>query len=292
MSDTASPRPAPPFSGTSIPYPGRSTEMRPPPDHGEQSYRGSGKLAGKVALITGGDSGIGRAVAIAFAREGADVLISYLPAEQEDADETKRWIEKAGRRCELCPGDLQNPAYCAAVIEQAIAAFGRLDVLVNNAAFQMFRDEFEDISWEEWRQTQATNLDAMFLLCKAAVPHMPNGSSIINSTSIQAETPIQNLLAYASTKAAIVNFTTSLGGLLAKRGIRVNCVAPGPIWTPISPASMPAKNMDGYGTQTPMGRPGQPAELASAYVYLASNDAGYTTGSKMTVAGGMPALTM
>lgn len=271
-------------------WPGLTKDLDPAPDHGEQSYRGSGRLTGKAAVITGGDSGIGRAVAIAFAREGADVLISYLPVEQDDAEETKRWVEQAGRRCELCPGDLQDHAYCAGIVDQAISAFGRLDILVNNAAFQMYREEFEDITWEDWRQTYATNMDAMFLLCKAAVPHMRRGSCIINSTSIQASTPIPSLLPYASTKAAIVSFTESLGALLAKRGIRVNCVAPGPIWTPISPATMPARIMDGYGEATPMGRPGQPVECAGAYVYLASDQAGYTTGAKITVAGGMPAL--
>ncbi|TXN00162.1 SDR family oxidoreductase [Methylobacterium sp. WL64] len=273
------------------PWPGLTHKLHPLPDHGEGSYRGSGRLAGKAAIITGGDSGIGRAVAIAFAREGADVLISYLPVEQEDADETKRWVEEAGQRCVLCPGDLQDPQQCATVIEQAIAAFGRLDVLVNNAAFQMYHAEFEDITWEEWRQAYATNVDAMFMLCKAAVPYMREGASIINTTSIQATTPIPGLLGYASTKAAIVNFTEALGGLLAKRGIRVNCVAPGPVWTPISPATMPAEFMAGYGMRTPMGRPGQPAECAGAYVYLASSDAGFTTGAKITVAGGMPVLT-
>lgn len=273
------------------PWPGLTGKLHPTPDHGEKSYRGSGKLTGKAAVITGGDSGIGRAVAIAFAREGADILISYLPVEQEDAEETKRWVEDAGRRCVLCPGDLRDSEQCTAVIERAVAAFGRLDVLVNNAAYQMYHEEFEDISWEEWRQAYATNVDAMFLLCKAAVPHMREGASVINSTSIQAVTPIPGLLGYASTKAAIVIFTEALAGLLAKRGIRVNCVAPGPIWTSISPATMPAKFMAGYGRVTPMGRPGQPAECAAAYVYLASEDAGFTTGTKITVAGGMPALT-
>ena len=273
------------------PWPGLTGKLHPIPDHGEKSYRGSGKLTGKAAVVTGGDSGIGRAVAIAFAREGADVLISYLPVEQEDAEETKHWVEDAGRRCVLCPGDLRDSEQCTAVIEQAVAAFGRLDMLVNNAAYQMYHEEFEDITWEEWRQAYATNVDAMFLLCKAAVPHMGEGSSIINSTSIQAVTPIAGLLGYASTKAAIVIFTEALAGLLAKRAIRVNCVAPGPVWTPISPATMPAKFMAGYGKVTPMGRPGQPAECAAAYVYLASEDAGFTTGAKIAVAGGMPTLT-
>ena len=273
------------------PWPGLTGMLHPIPDYCEKSYRGSGKLTGKAAVFTGGDSGIGRAVAIAFTREGADILISYLPVEQEEAEETQDWVEDAGRRCVLCPGDLQDSEECTAVIERAVAAFGRVDVLVNNASYQVYHEEFEDITWEEWRQAYATNIDAIFLLCKAAVPHMGEGSSITNSTSIQAVTPILGLLGYASTKAAIVIFTEALAGLLAKRTIRVNCVAPGPTWTSISPATMRAKFMAGYGRVAPIGRPGQPAECAAAYLYLASEDAGFTTGAKIAVAGGMPALT-
>jgi NAD(P)-dependent dehydrogenase (short-subunit alcohol dehydrogenase family) len=267
--------------------PGRTAEMRPKPDHGEQSYRGSGKLAGKVAVITGGDSGIGRAVAIAFAREGADVLISYLD-EHDDAKETARWVTEAGRRAETVAGDLREPAHCRAVIARAVEAFGRLDILINNAAFQMTRDKLEEISDEEWDRTFDTNIGAMFRLCKAALPHLKPGSAIVNTASVNVDKAPPKLIAYSATKAAIANFTASLGQLLAEQGIRVNCVAPGPIWTPLIPSTMPAAQVESFGQQVPMKRPGQPAEVAPAFVYLASQDASYVTGALVPVTGGTP----
>ena len=264
--------------------------MHPRPDHGERSYTGSGKLAGRAAIVTGGDSGIGRAVAIAYAREGADVLISFLPEEQEDAEETRCWVEQAGRRCALAPGDLQDHDYCRGLVDKAVAAFGRLDILVNNAAFQSTRERLEDVSWDEWRRTWATNVDALFLLCQAALPHLQAGASIINTTSVNSDTPPPKMLAYDATKAAIANITASLGALVAERGIRVNSVAPGPIWTPLIVATMPPEQTGEFGKQTPMGRPGQPAEVAPLYVWLASDEASYVTGARYAVTGGMPML--
>ncbi len=265
--------------------------MTPTADHGEESYRGSGRLTGKATIITGADSGIGRAVAIAFAREGADVLISYL-SEHEDARETARWVEEAGRRAVLVSGDLADAAHCREIVAKAVEAFGRVDVLVNNAAFQMAegRDRVEDIPDEEWDHTFATNIRAMFHTVKAALPHMREGSSIINTTSIQADQPSPNLLPYAATKAAILNFTGNLAQMLGERGIRANCVAPGPIWTPLIPATMPPENVEGFGTQVPLGRPGQPAELAGAYVLLASDEGSYISGANIGVTGGKPII--
>ena len=268
--------------------PGSTAELTPQPDHGEESYRGSGRLEGKKAVITGADSGIGRAVAIAYAREGADVLISYLD-EHDDAQETARWVEEAGRRAILVPGDLQDPAHCRAIIAKAVDEFSeRIDVLVVNAAFQMARDQIEDIPDEEWDRTIATNLDAMFHLCKAAAKHMEDGGSIIGSSSIQSDDPSPELLAYAPTKAAIANFMGGLAQMLGPRGIRVNTVAPGPIWTPLIPATMPEDKVEGFGTQVPLGRPGQPAELAPVYVMLASDEASYVSGATIAVTGGRP----
>src|ERR1700712_4032101 len=252
--------------------PGTLGEMTPKPDHGEESYRGSGRLAGKRAVITGGDSGIGRAVAIAFAREGADVLISYLD-EHEDAKETARWVEQAGRKAVLVPGDIQDPAHCRSVIAKAVEAFGRVDVLVNNAAFQMTRDSLEETPDEEWDRTFQTNITAMFHLCKAAVPHMKPGSAIVNTASVNSDTPKPKLLAYSATKGAIVNFTGGLAQLLAEKGIRANSVAPGPIWTPLIPSTMPPEQVESFGQEVPMKRAGQPAELAPVYVLLASDEA-------------------
>jgi NAD(P)-dependent dehydrogenase (short-subunit alcohol dehydrogenase family) len=269
--------------------PGTTAEMRPRPDHGEETYRGSGKLDGKVAIITGGDSGIGRAVAIAFAREGADVVISYLN-EHEDARETARWVEKAGRKVELMPGDIQAKQHCYAIVERAISAFGRLDILVNNAAFQMTRDSLEETPDEEWERTFATNITAMFHLCKAALPHMKRGASILNTSSVTSDKPPPQLIAYSATKAAIANFTASLGAALGERGIRVNCVAPGPIWTPLIPATMPPEHVASFGQSTPLKRPGQPAEVAPIYVFLASDQASYVTGARYAVTGGTPVL--
>ena len=269
--------------------PGLTGKMDPRPDHGEESYKGSGRLSGRAAIITGGDSGIGRAVAIAFAREGADVLISYLN-EDEDARETARWVEQAGRKAVLVPGDIKDEAHCIGLVEQAMEAFGRIDILVNNAAHQASIDSIEEISSEEWDITMRTNLYAMFYLCKAAIPHMAPGSAIVNTTSIQSKTPSGNLLAYATTKGAIANFTAGLAEMVADKGIRVNAVAPGPIWTPLIPSTMPAEKVEKFGADTPLGRVGQPAELAGAYVLLASDDASYMTGAIIPVTGGRPML--
>jgi NAD(P)-dependent dehydrogenase (short-subunit alcohol dehydrogenase family) len=272
------------------PYPGRDHQLDPPADHGQESYRGTGKLEGKAAVITGGDSGIGRAVAIAFAREGADVLLSYLE-EDDDAQETARWVEEAGRRAVLVPGDLADPAHCRGVIDRAVDEFGRLDVLVNNAAFQMARGSIEDIPDDEWDRTFQVNITAMFHLVKRALPHLEAGASIINTASIQQDQPTPFLLPYAATKAAILNFTGNLAKMLGERGIRVNSVAPGPIWTPLIPATMPDGDVvAGFGDDTPLGRPGQPVEVASAFVYLASDDASYVSGANLGVTGGKPII--
>ncbi|MDB5958059.1 SDR family oxidoreductase [Ramlibacter sp.] len=269
--------------------PGHERELRPQADHGEQSYRGSGKLQDKVAIITGGDSGIGRAVAIAFAREGADVVVSYLD-EEDDAQETRRWIEQAGRKCMLMPGDIALPAHCRQIVKQAVDTFGRIDVLVNNAAFQMTRQSLDAIPDEEWIHTFDVNIHAMFFLCKAAVPHMRPGSAIVNTASVNAKKAPPHLLPYSATKAAIANFTASLGQLLADKGIRVNCVAPGPIWTPLIPSTMPEEEVAHLGEGVPLKRVGQPAELAPAFVFLASGDASYVTGAMVPVTGGTPML--
>lgn len=269
--------------------PGTTGAMEPTPDHGEQSYRGTGRLTGKKAVITGGDSGIGRAVAIAYAREGADVLISYLD-EDEDARETARWVEEAGRKAVLFPGDLADPAICRGVIDTAVAEFGRVDVLVSNAAFQMSRESIEDIPDEEWDRTLAINLSAFFHLTKAVLPHMGPGGSIIGSSSVNSDSPVPTLLPYSATKAGIANMTASMAQLLAERGIRANSVAPGPVWTPLIPATLPEDQVEGFGQQVPLGRPAQPAELASVYVLLASDDASYVSGARIAVTGGTPIL--
>jgi NAD(P)-dependent dehydrogenase (short-subunit alcohol dehydrogenase family) len=281
--------PKPPFKTPQQEPPGETRQMAPQPDHGEHSYKGSGKLAGRAALITGADSGIGRAVAIAFAREGADVLISYLE-EHEDAKETARWVEQAGRRAVLMAGDVSDPAHCKKLVARAVEEFGHLDILVNNAAYQMTHQSLDDISEEEWDKTFRTNIYSMFYLAKTAVPHMKPGSAIVNTTSINAKSPNPTLLAYATTKGAIANFTAGLAQLLADKGIRVNCVAPGPIWTPLIPSTMAEKSVEKFGQNTPLGRPGQPAELAPAYVLLASNDGSYITGAMIPVTGGRPML--
>jgi NAD(P)-dependent dehydrogenase (short-subunit alcohol dehydrogenase family) len=269
--------------------PGVLGEMTPKPDHGEESYRGSGRLTGKAAVITGGDSGIGRAVAIAFAREGADVLISYLN-EHEDAKDTARYVEEAGRRCVLVAGDLSDRAHQKTIIPKAVEAFGRVDVLVNNAAFQMTHESIEEVSDEEWDHTLAVNLTAMFTLCKDAIPHMPSGGSIINSSSVNSDMPSPQLAPYAMTKAGIANFTASLAQMYADKGIRANSVAPGPIWTPLIPSTMPPEKVESFGQQVPMGRPGQPAEVAPVYVFLASDEASYISGARIAVTGGKPIL--
>jgi NAD(P)-dependent dehydrogenase (short-subunit alcohol dehydrogenase family) len=269
--------------------PGVLGEMTPKPDHGEESYRGSGKLTGKAAVITGGDSGIGRAVAIAFAREGADVLISYL-SEHEDAKDTAKYVEEAGRKCVLVPGDLADRAHAKTIIPKAVEAFGKVDVLVNNAAFQMSHESLEEVSDEEWDHTLAVNLTAMFTLTKDAIPHMPSGGSIINSSSVNSDMPSPQLAPYAMTKAGIANFTASLAQMYADKGIRSNSVAPGPIWTPLIPATMPPEKVESFGEQVPLGRAGQPAELAPVYVLLASDEASYISGARVAVTGGKPIL--
>jgi len=263
--------------------------MSEKPDHGENSYRGCGRLTGKATVITGADSGIGRAVAIAFAREGADVLISYLN-EHDDAKETAHLVEQAGRRAVLVPGDLSEPQHCQAVIDRAVREFGRIDVLVNNAAFQMTHEALEEITDEEWDYTFAVNIGAMFRLTRAAAGHMPAGGSIINTTSVNSDQPSPTLLPYATTKGAIANFTAGLAQLLGPRGIRANSVAPGPIWTPLIPSTMPHEHVESFGKNTPLGRPGQPAELAPVYVLLASDEASYVSGTRIDVTGGRPVL--
>jgi NAD(P)-dependent dehydrogenase (short-subunit alcohol dehydrogenase family) len=271
--------------------PGTEAEMTPQADHGEQSYRGCDKLTGRAAVITGGDSGIGRAVAIAYAREGADVLISYLnEQEDEDARETAHHVVAAGRRCVLVPGDIAEAAHCRAIVDRAVGEFGRIDILVNNAAFQRTYQSLDEIPDDEWGYTFRTNVEAMFHLCKAAVPHMPEGSSIIGSSSVNSDMPSPTLAPYAATKAAIANFTASLAQLLGDKGIRVNSVAPGPIWTPLIPATMPEEKVENFGKDTPLGRAGQPVELAPVYVLLASDDGSYISGARYAVTGGRPIL--
>src|SRR5215207_9239156 len=281
-------------SGPKPPYPeqqqepaGLESEMEPRPDYGEESYRGSGKLEGKAAVITGGDSGIGRAVALAFAREGADVLISYLD-EHSDAEETVRIVEKEGRRCIPVAGDIGNAAHCRQIVERAIQEFGKLDILVNNAAYQLTIESIQDVTEEMLERTYRTNIYAMFFLSKAALSHMQPGSTIINTTSIQAYQPSPTLLPYSTTKGAILTFTKGLSEEAIEKGIRVNAVAPGPVWTPLIPSSFPGEKVARFGQDTPMGRPGQPAELAPVYVFLASQDSTYITGECIGVTGGKP----
>jgi NAD(P)-dependent dehydrogenase (short-subunit alcohol dehydrogenase family) len=281
---------AQPGSGDeTIEHPGRTGEMDVRPDHGEQTYRGSGRLEGKTAVITGGDSGIGRAVAIAFAREGADVLINYLDSEEEDAQETARWVTEAGRKAVTVPGDLRTEEQCRAVVDRAVREFGQIDVLVSNAAYQMSQDGgIDEITTEQFDRVMKTNIYAMFWLCKAALPHMKAGSSIITTSSVQAFSPSPHLLDYATSKAAIVNFTKGLGHNLVERGIRANSVAPGPVWTPLIPATMDEKKLESFGAQAPMGRAAQPAELAPFYVFLASQESSYMTSEVLGVTGGSP----
>jgi NAD(P)-dependent dehydrogenase (short-subunit alcohol dehydrogenase family) len=281
--------PKPPFPEQPQPMPGKSSLMDPPPDYGEDSYQGSGKLTGKKAVITGADSGIGRAVALAYAREGADILVSYYN-EHEDAQETKRLVEGAGRKCILVGGDIKDPNHCRELIDSAARTFGRIDILVNNAAHQASFESAEEISDEEWDVTFRTNIHAMFYLTKAALKHMKPGAAIINTTSVNADTPSPQLLAYATTKGAIQNFTGGLAQLLAEQGIRVNCVAPGPIWTPLIPSTMPKEKVKNFGMQVPMKRPGQPKELAPVYVMLATDEASYVSGATVAVTGGKPIL--
>lgn len=281
--------PTPPYPEQQQSMPGSSAEMDPKPDYGEDSYRGSGRLEGKKAIITGADSGIGRAVALAFAREGADVLVSYYN-EDEDARETARLVEESGRRCLLISGDIKDPGHCREIVNKAVETFGRVDILVNNAAHQATFQSIEEISDEEWDVTFRTNIHAMFYLTKAAVPHMAPGGAIINTTSVNADTPNPSLLAYATTKGAIQNFTGGLAQLLAEKGIRANCVAPGPIWTPLIPSTMPAEKVKEFGSQVPMKRAGQPKELAPVYVMLATDEASYVSGATVAVTGGKPVI--
>ena len=279
--------PTPPQPEQQQPMPGTTETMTPRPDHGEESYVGHDRLAGKKAVITGGDSGIGRAVALAFAREGADVLISYLN-EDEDAAETARLVESAGRKAVAMRGDLSDPAHCRAVIARAVEELGGIDVLVSNAAHQASFDKLEDVSDEEWRLTFATNVDPLFHLTKAALPHLKEGAAIIATTSINADQPSPTLLPYATTKGTIRDFVAGLGQMLAKRGIRVNAVAPGPVWTPLIPSTMPPEAVKTFGENTPIGRAAQPKELAPAYVLLASDEASYIIGATIPVTGGRP----
>jgi NAD(P)-dependent dehydrogenase (short-subunit alcohol dehydrogenase family) len=269
--------------------PGLQSQMDPVPDCGEQSYRGTGRMTGKRAIITGGDSGIGRAVAIAFAREGADVLIAYLN-EDEDAKDVARYVEEAGRKCVLVSGDLSDPAHCRSVVDRAVSEFGGIDVLVSNAAFQMTHESLDEISDEEWDYTFRLNVGAFFYLAKAALPHMGSGSSIIGSSSVNSDMPSPTLAPYAATKAAIANFSASLAELLGEKGIRANSVAPGPIWTPLIPSTMPEEKVKSFGENVPLGRAGQPVELAPVYVMLASDEASYVTGARVAVTGGRPIL--
>ncbi len=289
LKDPRSAGPRPPFPSQQQSMPGKTAELNPVPDHGERSYRGSDKLRGCVALITGADSGIGRAVAIAFAREGADILVSYLN-EHEDAKETARWVERAGRRAVLVAGDVRDEQHCSNLVQRAVSELGRLDILVNNAAFQATHERLEDLTAEELDRTFRTNIYSMFYLAKAALGHMKPGASIINTSSINAKSPNPELLPYATTKGAIADFTSGAAGLLAKRGIRVNSVAPGPVWTPLIPSTMEPDKAAHFGENTPIGRPAQPAELAPAYVFLASDDATYITGAVLPVTGGRPML--
>ncbi|MFC3199010.1 SDR family oxidoreductase [Parapedobacter deserti] len=279
--------PKPPFPSKPQDVPGTEAAMDPQADHGEKTYKGRNRLAGKSAVITGGDSGIGKAVAIAFAREGADVLISYLDdVEDRDAQDTINFIEDAGRKAVLVKGDISSESHCRKIIETAVASFGKIDILVNNAAYQMSRETLQDIPAWEWEKTFAVNIHSMFYLCKAAEPHMLPGSSIINTTSVNAYEPTPMLLPYAATKAAIQNFTANLSRILLEngKGIRVNAVAPGPIWTPLIPSTIP--DHDRFGEDTPLERPGQPAEVAPAYVFLASDEASYISGATIPVTGG------
>ena len=270
------------------PSPGLVAEMKTKPDHGEESYVGKGLLKGKVALITGGDSGIGKAVAIAYAREGADVAISYLAVEQADAEDTRVWVEKAGQRCVLLPGDIRDRDHCLALVERTVAELGGLDILVNNAAAQTMNEDLDSIDDDEMQDAFAANVFAMLRLAKAAAPHMKPGSAIVNTTSEQAKVAAKSMIVYAATKGAISSLTVGLSNLLIDKGIRVNAVAPGPIWTPIQPIAKSPEELETLGQDTPVGRAGQPAELAPAYVLLASREGSYMTGAVIAVTGGVP----
>ncbi len=280
--------PQPPFDKQKQEFPGIESEMTPRADHGEDTYKGSEKLKNKVAIITGGDSGIGKAVAIAFAREGADVVISYLEGkEDEDARDTAGYVKEAGRKCLLIKGDITSEQHCKEIVSATVNEFGQIDILVNNAAFQMARQSLQDIPEKEWLYTFAVNIHAMFYLCKAAEPHMRPGSSIVNTTSVNAYHPSEDLLPYAATKAAIQNFTANLSQIFLKqnKGIRVNAVAPGPVWTPLIPSTK-WQDIETFGENTPLGRPGQPAEIAPSFVFLASEESSYISGATLPATGG------
>ncbi len=278
--------PRPPFAQLKMEAPGTTAKMHPKPDHGEESYTGSGKLTGRAALITGGDSGIGRAIALCFAKEGADVLFTCLPEEKEEADETVRLVETTGRRCVALPGDIRQKAFCQHLVDQTVSQFGRLDILVNNAAYQRSHDKLEDFPEDEFDATFRTNVYGTFFMTQAAIPKMKPGSSVINSVSIQAAEPTENLLPYAATKAALINMTKTLAALAIESGVRVNAVAPGPVWTPLIPATMPLTTTVMFGKQTAFGRPAQPVEQAVIYVFLASDDASYVTAETYGATGG------
>jgi NAD(P)-dependent dehydrogenase (short-subunit alcohol dehydrogenase family) len=269
--------------------PGSEQKMDPTPDHGETSYKGSGRLQGRKAIITGGDSGIGKAVAIAFAREGADVLISYLN-EEEDAKDTAKYVEQEGRKAILMPGDISSEEHCKQIVDRALQEFGGVDIIVNNAAMQLTHESLQDIPTDEWEHTFKVNVHAMFYILKAAEPHLKPGSSVVNTSSVNAYSPKPILLPYTITKAAIQNFTATLAQLWADKGIRVNCVAPGPIWTPLIPASFSAEETAKFGTNSPTKRAGQPAEVAPVYVLLASQESSYVSGATVPVTGGMPTI--
>ncbi|MBP3983402.1 SDR family oxidoreductase [Pseudoxanthomonas helianthi] len=282
--------PKPPFKPQQQKFPGKTDKMEPRPDHGEESYIGHGLLVGKRALITGGDSGIGAAVAIAFAREGADVAIAYLPTEQKDADHTLKYVRDAGRNGYGHPCDVSDPEQAEALVRATVEKLGGLDVLVNNAAYQRYFENFDEITLDEWHKTFATNVHAPFNLVRLAVPHLKEGGAIINTASVQSKKPNPSILPYATSKGAIANLTIGLAGMLASQGIRVNAVLPGPIWTPLIPAGMSEEELVNFGDHVPMGRPGQPAELASAYVMLAADTASYTSGALLNVSGGAVTL--
>ncbi len=283
--------PMPPYeSRQSRQQPGTEDQLITKADHGEESYRGSGRLEGRVALITGGDSGIGRAVAIAYAREGADVAINYLSQESEDSEETARLIEATGRKALRLPGDISQESKCIAIIEAVVKAFGRIDILVNNAAFQMTHQELDEWSSEEWEHTFRVNIHSIFYLCKAAMNHLEPGGVIINTASIQSLRPKSHLLAYATSKGAVLNFTKALAELAMQQGVRVNAVGPGPVWTPLIPSTMPEEKVRSFGSNTVFGRAAQPAEIAPAYVFLASDEASYMTGELLAITGGSTPL--
>lgn len=279
----------PPYPEQTQNVPGTFKTMDPAPDHGETSYKGSGKLTGRRAIITGGDSGIGRAVAIAFAREGADVLIAYLN-EDDDAKDTAKYIEEAGRKAVLVSGDIREESHCRTIIDKAVSELGGIDILVNNAAFQMARPSLQEVSSEEWDRTFKTNIYPMFYLCKFAEEYLQPGSTVINTTSVNAYQPKPVLIAYAATKGAIQNFTANMAQLWGEKGIRVNCVAPGPVWTPLIPSTFPAEDVSKFGENVPLKRAAQPAELAATYVLLAGDDSSYINGATIQVTGGTPTI--